>query len=277
MMLRQEGVIGVCAGTGVRSKAMGRILKVLGIGCLVVCLLVCGGGYAAFQWVRRTVNTPKPADPKIGATVALRPIFAQRGGDPYSAGTAVAVRLKPGAAPILLTAQHLFGPAGGLDEQLAPGKVNEKITGVSLMPIAGGKPVASARGSLRKSGSPPDESGNDVSGDVAAFRLAPKSRINALDLATGNPSIGQWVWLVGDVVDHEPQKQRLFPGRVLIASDKQTLVTFTERFNLQAFSGAPLINEQKQVVGLLIAGTEGAGIINPAGSIRKRLEESGIR
>lgn len=256
---------------------MGRVMKGLGIGCLVVMLLLCGGGFAAYKWVTGTINTPKPPDPKLGAYTALRPVFLKRGGGSYSAGTAVAVRVKPGGAPIALTAQHLFGPMGGLDAPVAPGKLDQKIAGVALVPFGGRKPVASARGSLRKSGEFPDESLDDVSGDVAAFRLAPKSRVNALELAPGNPAMGEWIWLVGDVVDHEPQKQRLFPGRVLIVSDKKTLVTFKDHFTLQAFSGAPLINAKKQVVGLLIGGTEGAGIINPAASIRKRLEESGVR
>jgi hypothetical protein len=256
---------------------MGKVFKGLAIGCLVLTLLICGGGFAAYRWVTATINTPKPPDPKIGAYTALRPVFLKRDGGSYSAGTAVTVRVKPGAKPIVLTAQHLFGPMGGLDAPVPPGKLDQHIAGVALVPFGGRKPVASARGSLRKSGEFPDEALDDVSGDVAAFRLAPKSAVNALDLAPGNPSMGEWIWLVGDEVDHEPQKQRLFPGRVVIASDKKTLVTFKDRFRLQAFSGAPLINAKKQVVGLLIGGTEGAGIINPAGSIRKRLEESNIR
>ncbi|MGV3721381.1 MAG: hypothetical protein ACO1SX_10780 [Actinomycetota bacterium] len=255
---------------------MGRLLKGLGIGCLVLTLLICGGGFAAYQWVTRTINAPKPADPKLGAYTALRPVFLKRGGGSYSAGTAVAVRLKPGAAPIVLTAQHLFGPMGGLDAAVPPGKLDQKIAAVALVPFGGSKPVATAKGSLRKAGEFPDEELDDVSGDVAAFKLAPKARVNALELAPANPGIGEWIWLVGDVVDHEPQKQRLFPGRVIIAADKKTLVTFKDHFKLQACSGAPLINAKKQVVGLLIGGMEGGGIINPAGSIRKRLEESGV-
>jgi hypothetical protein len=83
--------------------------------------------------------------------------------------------------------------------------------------------------------------------------------------------------MVGDIYNHEPQKQTLFPGKVLVASDSKTLVKFENPFEMRAFSGAPLINEKKQVVGILIGGAEGLGIINPAGSIRKRLEESGVR
>jgi hypothetical protein len=131
--------------------------------------------------------------------------------------------------------------------------------------------------SLRKTGAFPEEGNSDVSGDVAAFRLSPKSKVNALDLAPANPAMGEWVWLVGDVFDHEPQTQRLFPAKVITASDQSTVISFTSDFELRAFSGAPVINSRKQVVGLLIAGGPRVGIINPAGSIRKRLAESGVR
>jgi hypothetical protein len=240
-------------------------------------LLIVLAVFGTTMWAKQTFGTPKPADPKIGKAVALRPTFLVRGGKPYGAGTAVAVRVQPSAAPILITAQHLFGPAGGMEPPIAPPDLDKKIAGVLLTPMAGGKPVAMARGSLRKSGAFPGEGLEDVSGDVAAFKLSPKSRVNALDLAPGNPAMGEWVWLVGDVFDHEPQTQRLFPARVILVSDKKTLIKFDKSFELRAFSGAPLINGKKQVVGLLIGGTSELGIINPAGSIRKRLEESGVR
>jgi hypothetical protein len=256
---------------------MGRLFKGCLIGCgaivLITVLILFGTG----MWAKQTFGKPKPANPKIGTAVALRPTFLVRGGQPYGAGTAVAVRVQPKSAPILLTAQHLFGPAGGMEPPIPPGDLNKKIKGVLLTPMAGGKPVAMAQGSLRKSGTFPDDGGDDVSGDVAAFKLSPKSRVNALDLAPANPAMGEWVWLVGDVFDHEPQTQRLFPGKVMIVSDKKTLIKFDDSFELRAFSGAPLINEKKQVVGLLIAGASGLGIINPVGSIRQRLQESNVR
>lgn len=256
---------------------MGRLIKGCLIGCGAIVLLLVVAVVGTTMWARRTFGTPKPADPKIGQTVALRPMFMVKGGKPYAAGTAVAVRLQPTAKPILITAQHLFGPDGGMEPAIAPPDLDKKINGVLLAPIAGDRPVAMAKGSLRKTGTFPEGGASDVSGDVAAFHLSPKSRVNALDLAPGNPAMGDWVWLVGDIYDHEPQTQRLFPGKVLMVSDQKTLIKFESPFELRAFSGAPLINGKKQVVGLLIAGNSGLGIINPAGSIRKRLEESGVR
>ena len=254
---------------------MGRMAKGCLTGCGVVILLfvlLIGG---STLWFRSTFK-PKPADPKIGKYVALRPLFLVRGGEPYSAGTASAVRLKPGGTPIVITAQHLFGPDGGMEPAILPGDLNKKIRGVALIPFGGKTPVGMGSGSLRKSGTFP-EGGADLSGDVAAFKLAPKSRVNALELAPANPKLGEWVWLVGDIVDHEPQTQTLFPAQVLGATDKKLSVKFPSAIELQAFSGAPLINSQKQVVGILISGGGIFGFANPASGIRKRLEESGIR
>ena len=255
---------------------MGRMAKGCLTGCAVVILLfvlMAGGSYL---WVRNTFK-PKPTDPKIGKYVALRPHFLVREGEPYDAGTASAVRLKPGGVPIMITAQHLFGPDGGMEPAIPPGDLNKKIRGVALVPFGGKAPVGMASGSLRKSGEFPN-GGDDLSGDVAAFKLAPKSRVNALDLATANPKLGEWVWLVGDIVDHEPQTQTLFPAQVFGASDKRLSVKFPASIRLQAFSGAPLINSQKQVVGILISGAgDVVGFANPATGIRKRLEESGVR
>jgi hypothetical protein len=97
------------------------------------------------------------------------------------------------------------------------------------------------------------------------------------DLAEKSPHFGQWVWLVGDVVDHEPQTQRLFPARVLVPSGGGTRVELQAPINLQAFSGAPVVDSRGRVVGLMIGGDAEMSVISPAGNIRARLAESGVR
>ena len=248
------------------------------IGCgllVVVCIVLAVMGV---NWVRSTYLSPKPPDPRIGKSVALRPTFVLRTGGSYQAGTAVAVRLQPRKAPIVLTALHLFGPAGGLDKDLAPPFLDQVIREVLLTPLGAKKPTGRARGALRKTGFALKPEDPDVSSDIAAFALVPGSKVNALDLSATNPRLGEWVWLVGDVVDHQPQTQRLFPARVMVASDKGTMVKFESSFRLQAFSGAPLVNVKREVAGILIGGSEegGMAVINPAASIRRRLAESGL-
>lgn len=257
---------------------MGRWVKGCALGCGVILVLGVLLVVGAARWWGGTFGGPPPPAPQVGGSVALRPTFVLRSGGDYSAGTAVAVRLKPGGEPILLTALHLLGPAGGLERDLAPGEIDGMVREVRLSRIAGGQPVARARGSLIRSGGALRAEDPGVARDVAAFKLLPGSKVNALPLAERNPGFGEAVWLVGDVVTHEPQVQRLFPARVMVASPEGTAIRFQEEFPLQAFSGAPVINARREVVGLLIAGGGGGmGIINPAGTIRERLREAGIR
>jgi hypothetical protein len=255
-----------------------KVLKGCAFGCAGVVVLGVVAVIGGLLWLRSAFTSPKPPDPAVPGGAALRPTFVLKGGERHSAGTAVAVRLRPGGQPILLTALHLFGPDGGLARNIPPAELSRVVHTVFLTPIGERGPSGVARGALRKTGPALPEDGMDVANDVAAFRIPPKSRITALDLAAGNPGFGEWVWLVGDVVDHVPQSQRLFPARVLAVSDEGARLVFETAFPMQAFSGAPVVNRNGQVAGLLIGGGEGgAGIINPAGSIRRVLAESGVR
>jgi hypothetical protein len=254
-----------------------RFLKNCLIGCGVFVLAAAALGWLGVRWVRNTYLAPAPPAPKIGARTALRPEFILRSGKTLESGTAVITQLKPGGAPIVLTALHLFGPAGGLDADLSPAQVGKVVKEVRLTPISGGKPVAMGGKALRTTGAALVEDSSNVSNDVAAFAVSQRGKADILPLAADNPGAGEWIWLVGDAVDHHPQQQRLFAGQVIFGTDDGMVVRLTERFPLQAFSGAPLINTRGEVVGLLISGGERGGIIHPAGSIRKRLAESGFR
>lgn len=255
---------------------MARWLKACGCGCLGVVALLVIGVVMLGRTLRVTPNGPQPPAPTLGPAVALRPQFVLRKGGEYDAGTASAVRLHPGAAPILLTALHLFGPNGGLDREHAPAELDGLIREIRLRRFGGTTVVGRARGALRKTGDRLAEDNADVTRDVAAFKLLPRASVNALDLATKDPALGEWVWLVGDPFSHQPETQRLFPGHVALATPTGTGIRFVDKFELQGFSGAPLINARKQVVGILIAGRTGFGQMHPAESIRRRLAESGV-
>lgn len=225
-------------------------------------------------WFRATFGRPVPPLPAVGPRAALRPIFIPRDGKkPFSAGTAVAVRPSPGSDPVLLTALHLFGPAGGMERNLRPGEIDGVIREIWLSPVATSKLSGRARGSLRVDGPALAPDATDVSPDVAAFALLPETDVDVLPLATRLPRMGEWLWLVGDIVDHRPQEQRFFPGQVRAASPRGVLVRMKEKFPATAFSGAPLVNSDGHVAALLIGGDDRRGlfIANPAAGIRGML------
>ena len=246
--------------------------KGCGIGCAVLGLLGLGTAIYAVVLVRSLFFRPKPPDPVVAPNTALRPMFVMRSAKPYGAGTAVAVRLGPGRPAVLLTALHLFGPDAGQKVAIPPSQLNVRVASVILSPFGAFQTVGDAVGSLINRGPLPDESLQDVSHDVAAFTLDPSSKVAVLPLARRDPRLGDWLWLVGDVYNHRPQQQRLFPGRVIYASPRGVRVHFEERFPKRAFSGAPLIDEHGSVAGILIGGSDRDAVINPAGSIRRRIE-----
>lgn len=257
---------------------MNRTLKGCLIGCGVFAALTVVVVVVAVGWLRNTFAGPKPPDPVVAKNTALRPTFILNGREPLQAGTAVLARTRPGAQPVMLTALHLLGEAGGLEEEVSPAKIDAVVREVRLRPIQGGAPVALARGGVRKTGAALSGENTDVSQDLAAFRVTRNAGATVLDLATSNPRMGEWVWLVGDEISHKPQTQRLFPARVTIVTDQVGVLNFERAFELQAFSGAPLVNAKKQVVGLLIGGDgDRTGTFNPVAGIRKRLVESGVR
>jgi len=254
------------------------MLKRLGCCCGAALLVLVALTLWGYREARQFVARPKPPDPRLGRFVALRPAFIQPDGETFSAGTAVAVRTAPERAPVLLTALHLLGPAGGLERDTAPADIGKVVRGVLLLPFGAERPTAIARKALRTGGRTLPADDLDEPHDLAVFALGKDSRVNALPLAAANPGFGEWVWLVGDVWDHEPQTQRLFPARVLGKTPTGGLrLIFRPALELRAFSGAPVVNERAELVGLLIGGSGNMAAVNPVEAIRARLAESGIQ
>ena len=258
---------------------MFRLLKGCLGGCVVLLLLLAGGSFVIYSWFQKTYNTPLPPAPKLGPAVALRPTIVLRAGDPYAAGTAVAVRTAAGREPILLTALHLFGPDGNdnFDRPHAPEELNKLVKEIQLKPFGGGSVVARTRTVLRKKGPGLVEGESRVQFDLAVFSLAPKPKVSVQPLAEKDPKMGEWVWLVGDELKDRPQRQRLYPAQVGIVNLNGGLLRLKQPMDLSAFSGAPVVNVKGEVVGILIGGGDAGAMMNSAEGIRHRLMESRIK
>lgn len=204
----------------------------------------------------------------------VRPAFFAAGAE-FSAGTAFVCVVDEGESPWMLTAQHLFGPAGGLSQELA----------WSEMPTA----VESARGfdsdgrRVLTAGPPLAIEGAKamsevaIDNDIAAFPLRPPTQIHALPLATELPSVLDKVWLVGNVLGVDPRKQR-FAAVVVEVSDTSMVYAFDAPLELTATSGAPVVNERGEVVAMNLGGGEQdgktLGVGNPAPAIRARVRRA---
>ena len=208
-------------------------------------------------WSASAAPTP-PVD------VVYGPLF-HHGKQTLAAGTAFVVQMPEGT--FLLTAQHLFGPAGDLPRDLTPEETKQfvsSMSAVSLMHPA--VKVASSEMLLIPSAKKFSE--DDAGHDVAAFRLG-NYKGGALTLAGALPGNGESVYLLA--VPRGEQKLRLVPAKVIQAGVTALEYAFDEGIvNLGATSGAPVLNEKGEVVGInLGGGTMGSktvGIADPVTS-----------
>jgi hypothetical protein len=211
--------------------------------------------------------------------VAVRPAAHLKSGGEHRAGTGVIARVSKGEPLLLLTALHIFGPSGGLEKQFSSASLDDRITKIDGFSMDGKIRVASAAGSKIKTGFPIDGK-NNVSGDVAAFAVEGKAETEGLILAEAPPKVGDPLWLVGDEASSTAPSQKLWIMKVVSVKPAALTLNTGVRIDLRAFSGAPLVDANGRLAGLLI----GAGELEPkaatpiyaigAASIRKRLDDS---
>lgn len=228
----------------------------------------------------RTLVAPEPevAEPStveiMGASPEgawVRPEFITQD-QTLSAGTGFICEVDPGEPPLLLTAQHLFGPAGGLPRDYLWSEMASLVEGGAGYDSEGRR-VVTAGPPLTIEGAKA-MSADAVDTDIAAFRLVPPTSVHALPLAAALPAVGDPVWLVGQVIDADPAQQR-HAAVVAEVSPKHLVYVFDNVVELRATSGAPVINGAGEVVAINLGGGEedgktfGIGI--PSSSIRTRV------
>jgi hypothetical protein len=213
--------------------------------------------------------------PGIPANFAVRPIFRLRDGQTISAGTAFAASMD-GAPPVLISAMHLFGEAGGLQRDLPASTLPESVQSVTLYDMDYGRRVASAGKELIRDGKAMDFKSTDCSPDVVAFTLQSHVPLGSLPLAKQNPSMGIRVWAVGREYSDKGSSAKLYAGTVVESNDSHITVKEAVPFEGRGFSGGPVINARSEVVGTYLAsGKTNFGntfaYLNPVSSIRRHL------
>ena len=212
------------------------------------------------------------SEPTIPKRVLFTPTFISVRG-PLTAGTAFLCDAPDGKSHLLLTAHHLFGPAGGLDKDV-PWNM---LTNVVKRVVATAKDDSSFKISSRSPLTIPNAKALDEHGvehDVAAFEVLKNDECVALKLAKKNPNVGEEVWLYAQTEgDAHP---KLFSGKVLFADSTQLDYSFNgSPIVFTGTSGAPVLNKDGDVVAINIGGREKSGTSvgsgNPAVSVLKHL------
>jgi hypothetical protein len=200
--------------------------------------------------------------PKLGQ-VAYRPTFTLASGKKASAGTAFVVKAKSGEK-YLVTAAHLFDPPEW-----------KTVKSVSLATMSG-VPVGQSEGEAKYIGVGTDFKASPLvtEKDLVIWMLAGGDKAEPLRLAERVPNTNR-VWVVGAEVGRPGQKTfecRPAPSR----PDGTTDFTQTQRFQLRAFSGGPIVNNKGEVVASLIGGGGNRIVGTSVENIRKRLAEAKI-
>jgi S1-C subfamily serine protease len=204
------------------------------------------------------------AEPNIVKGFVGRPIFATRSGD-LGAGTAFLVKVDDDPNALLVTAQHIFGPPGGLKEKVPREKMGAFVRRVKVLDLVDEKPL-----STKLTYVPIGEAL-----DVALFRTVLKNKVAPRFFAVSNPEVGETIWLVATFLDKK-QKDILHRGTVTaISGDRMKCKFAAGNLATRGASGGPYLNAKGEVVGLHVGSFKDGAVISgavlPVESIKRAL------
>ena len=172
----------------------------------------------------------------------------------HEAGTAFIIA---GDRPVLVTAQHLFGPEGGLKEAIRWQEMPKRASSVSCKQIKAATRWSTGPAIAVEGAHPmtPEYQSGSVN-DVAIFPLVGKvSAASSLTLAARAPSVGTKVWLVAQVEGAGQGAPLLHPATVLGRQNGAMLFSYDDpKIDLDATSGAPIVDASGKVVGVNLGG-----------------------
>jgi hypothetical protein len=216
---------------------------------------------------------PTEAPPEIGPNAALRPTFVTSDGT-HGAGTAFVVKWSDGRH-LLLTAHHLFGPAGGMNRDVDAAELPRIFKSVDARSVDD-REVSVKSGVLLSLPEAGPIGKAPINRDLAAFLVDDPGKAAILPLAPELPAKGARIYLVAELVD---RPGRIWPARVENATSTIVAYSFDDSgLNLQATSGAPVVDGQGRVVATnRSGGSQGGKLVgfgNPVVAIREMLDQA---
>jgi hypothetical protein len=212
--------------------------------------------------------------------VVFRPTFTTDRGK-VTAGTAFAIQIPECDEAVLLTALHLFGPAGGLIEDIPPEMLGGAVRSIALEGCFNPDRKADfAAQTLTIQHSQPHPH-RSPAGDIAAFRIPAPTPLHPLKLAPSLPAVGERVFLAAQVLIGASEEERIHPAVVLdVAHVKMGFVYEFDNSNIHiaATSGAPVLNQMGEVVAINLGGGQlkgrSLGFGNPVTGFRPHLQKA---
>jgi S1-C subfamily serine protease len=209
-------------------------------------------------------ETPPPKQgPQLAEDCAVRPEYII-GGGPKRMGTGFVVKDKAGKG-YMLTAAHVMDHEADWNKvaeanMIRLGQGGHMIGGLTGKPIHVGKPF--------------DKS--NASQDLVIWPIAQDAKVTPLKLAKEDPKKNEWVWVVGQEARRDDQDQSLFLCKVTGADSGGILLKQHDEFVQMAFSGAPIVNAQGEVIGSMLGGRDSTILASKVSSIRERLTQAKV-
>ena len=162
---------------------------------------------------------------------------------------------------LILTAKHLFGPAGGLSE-LSDSEMTRDVKKVALHSAQGGLVYTSTRALYLAGSESSDEEPDSVSHDIAAMLV--EQPAHGLAIATEAAKVGDRVWII--LNDGEE-----LTARVTESTPLRLVYQFEKGVAGRGSSGAPILDDKGALVGIHLRFGSSGGSGNPAASILAHL------
>ena len=211
---------------------------------------VVAGGESEAAVPLSSDNAP-PRPPVVTVGMLFRPEFRTTMG-PVNAGTAFAARLPGSERPIIVSALHLFGPSGGMDQDVPANRLPAVWTGLSLLDCVTQRNLGQRPGrALLMAGAKPYPEQSAV-GDVVAYLPDMIDGLKTFKLSEQTPREGERVWLVSEIISgpglvHAATVEGTDQGYLVYRFDDPSL-------EIVATSGAPVVNAKHEVIAVNAAG-----------------------